>query len=175
MKKKTLIIIGIIVLAIALCLGGLYYYISGTPQYSLYQLAQAVKNHDSETVMQYFDIDRVVSQTMDVVSQQIQSDTSSEDDFTKSLADAILPGMIDQEKQTIKNDLVNKIEDISKNGSDNQMVKSKIQKVVREGKSAEVTINYGNNDTMTFKMIQEQNRRWKIVGFGADDLKKLMQ
>lgn len=56
MKLRISIIFGVIVLVLA---GG-FFYVRGTPQYSIFLLTRAINNHDADAALRYIDVDSIV-------------------------------------------------------------------------------------------------------------------
>jgi hypothetical protein len=54
--KLKVVVISVVVLLVAAC--G-FFYVKGTPRYSIYQLGRAVANHDPDAALKYIDIDSV--------------------------------------------------------------------------------------------------------------------
>ncbi|MDD3607286.1 MAG: DUF2939 domain-containing protein [Candidatus Moranbacteria bacterium] len=168
MAKK--IIIGLV--AIAVILGGTFYYFKGTPKYSLYQLKKAIASHDSSKFNQYVDVDRVVQNLMDTAVKEFDEEMAEDDnpfgDFGKGIMQAMMPSL----KEGLKNSINQGIEEISEN-KDNKYSKIEIQEIIKEGKSANITLINQDNETIKLNMIQMPERYWRIVGINFDDFKKI--
>lgn len=168
MAKK--IIIGVIILV--LIIGGAFYYIKGTPKYSLYQIKKSVQNHDSITFNKYVDVDRITSGLMDTAVQSFDEEMKKEDNPFGELGNGILQAMMPALKDELKSNINKSIEEISE-GKDNKYVKTKVKEVIKEGKSAKITLENSDNEIIRLDMIQTPKRYWQVVGINFDDFKKI--
>ncbi len=168
MVKKIIIVLVIIVVI----LGGVFYYFKGTPSYSLYQLKKSIQNHDSTSFNQYVDVDRVVQNLMDSATKGFDEEMEGQDNLFGDFGEGIMQAMIPSLKEEIKNGINKGIEEISEN-KDDKYSKIEIQEVIKEGKSAKVTLINQDNETIKMDMIQIPGRYWRIVGVDFDDFKKI--
>ena len=160
--------IAIMVAFLAFIIGGSsYYYIVGTPTYSLYKIKKAIQNHDSTEFNKYIDVERVVSSLIDDASKNMQEDDSLSE-FSKNLAQTFLPAL----KETLRNSINKSIEEIS-NGESDKLSSVKIKDITKEGKSANVTIDNAQGEIIKLNMIQTTGRYWKIVRIDFNDFKKI--
>jgi Protein of unknown function (DUF2939) len=168
MTKK--IIIGAIVSV--LVLGGTFYYIQGTPRYSLYQTKKAIQDHDSTTFNKYVDVDRIVTSLTDEgfksVENEMNSSANSLGALGKGLVTAFLPAL----KVGLKESINKSIEEIS-DGKQNAFAEAKVKEVKQEGKSANVILLNSKNEEIRLSMIQTPERYWRVVGVNFDDFKKV--
>ena len=166
MVKKVIIIF---ILAAVILSGG-FYFIKGTPRYSLYQIRKAVRDHDSISFNKYVDVDRVVSSLFDTASKNIDDEINKDsmEGFGMQIAQAMLPAL----KEELKNEINKNIEEISNEGS-NGIADSSIKNIVREGKSANVVILNTKNEELRMAMVQTPERYWRIVSIDFDDYKKI--
>ena len=168
MVKKIIISICLV----AVVLGGGFYYFAGTPKYSLYQLKKAIGNHDSMTFNKYVDVDRVTGNLLDTASQSFDEEMKKEDNPFGEFGNSLLQSMIPALKEKMKSEINKGIEEISED-KDNKYAEIKIESVVKEGKSAKVSLKNSDNETIRLDMIQTPDRYWKIVGINFDDFKKI--
>lgn len=170
MTKK--IIIGAIVLVMVL--GGAYYYVRGTPRYSLYQTRKAVLNHDSISFNKYVDVDRIASGLLDKASQSLDDEMGKQDNPFGGLGEGIFQAMMPALKEQLKSHINESIEEIS-DGNQNSVAGGKvsIKEIKQEGKSANVTILNDKNEEIHLNMVQTPDRYWRIVGINLDDFKKI--
>lgn len=163
--KKVIILS---VAALVVILGGLTYYFLGTPTYSLYKLKQAISQHDSITFNKYVDVDRLVSSLFDQATSSLADDEDLKGNFFEEFATSILSSMREQ----MKNEINKAIEEIAE-GKDDKFVSIKLDKVVKEGKSAKVTLKNSDEESINIDMIQMPERYWRVVGINFEDFKKI--
>jgi hypothetical protein len=154
--KKIIITISILIL-ISL-IGGTFYYILGTPKYSLHKLTVAVENHDSVGFNKYVDAERV--------SRSLIEDVSRE-----SLSGELLIQFTKEKVQSEINKLV-------ENPSDEINVETegiRVKEIKKNGKTAKVVLENNKKEILNVDMIQTSDRYWKIVKVDATDLMKTCQ
>ncbi len=171
MMKK--LIIGVIVLT--LVCGAVFYYMKGTPKYSLYLVKKAIKNHDSLTFNKYVDIDRVTNGLIETATKKYDDEMKKDNNpfggIGKGMFQAMLPGL----KEQMKSGLDKSIEEISED-KDNKygtLELVKVKQILQEGKSAKVTLLNAQNEEIRLDMVQTPERYWQIVGINLDDFKKI--
>lgn len=165
MKK---IIISVIALLIIALIGSCYYFI-GTPTYSLYKTRKAISQHDSVTFNKYVDVDRVVSSLIEQATSSLEDDDELKDNPFKGLATALFSSM----KEQLKNEINKSVEEISEGKDGNKLSMMKTEKVIKEGKSAKVTLKNSDGETINFDMVQVPERYWRVVGINLDDFRKI--
>jgi hypothetical protein len=84
---RRALVLGLVVLLIAAA-GG-WYYISGTPQYSLYRMGAAMAARDAEEAEQYIDIERVADRAVDAIYEGRSKPVASEG-WGAAMADGFL-------------------------------------------------------------------------------------
>lgn len=152
--------------AIALAIGGGYYYFTGTPTYSLYQLKKAIGSHDSTAFNQYVDIDRVIGDLLTEATKEMNSEL--EDNPFAGLAKTFLLSMKDELKSKVNKS----IEKIS-SGKEGGFSEVSIKDIKREGKSANVVLINSKNEEIRLSMVKVSDGYWKIVSVNLEDFKKL--
>lgn len=150
----------------AMAIGGGYYYFTGTPTYSLYQIKKSIQAHDSITFNKYIDADRIIDRLVTDAMAGAESELS--DNPFAGLAKTLLLSM----KEEFKSSLNKNIEEIS-DGKDNKLTALIIKDVVKEGKSANVTLKNPDNEELRLQMIKVPEGYWKIVSVNLDDFKKI--
>mgnify|MGYP000364244771 CR=1 FL=1 len=161
---KKIIIISLVTLVLAV--GGGYYYFTGTPTYSLYQLKKSIENHDSITFNQYIDADRIIDRL--VTDAMEGTETELSDNPFSGFAKTLLVSMKDE----FKSSLNKSVEEIS-SGKDVKLAKLTIKNVTKEGKSASVTLRNPEGEELHLNMIKIPEGYWKIVSVNLDDFKKI--
>lgn len=161
---KKIIIISLAILAVAI--GGGYYYFTGTPTYSLYQLKKSIQAHDSATFNKYVDTDRVIDGLL--TDAMKGTDADSNNNPFAGLAQTFLLSM----KETLKSSINKNVEDIS-NGKGDKITGLRIKSVTKEGKSANVTLENSNSEEIHLSMINVPEGYWRIVSVNLDDFKKI--
>ncbi len=166
-KPKLLLLI----IPLVTLLGWLY--IRSTPQYSLYQIRRAVKNHDYEMFTKYVDVDAVA----DSVFEQSLADQKSEEDkastnvweeMGRSLAEGLIISMKPALKESAKAAIRKAVESGDFGGKKllNDPVKSISEiKVKKEGKLAQVTITDEEGSAVKLTMRKKESYWQLISGF----------
>lgn len=173
-KKKWYKAWWLMAIGVLLVLGGAFYYVRGTPRYSLYQTRKAVLNHDSTSFNKYVDVDRITSGLLDTASQGFDDEMKKQDNPFGGLGQGILQAMMPALKERMKSSINTSIEKIS-DGNQNTVAGGKvsIKEIKQEGKSANVTILNDKNEEIHLNMVQTPDRYWRIVGVNLDDFKKI--
>lgn len=156
MKKITIAIISFLIFIGLIC--GLFYYISGTPKYSINKFVKAIENRDSANFNKYADTERILRNFIE--------DASQESILGESL--------IQTAKEKIQNDINKSIE----NPSEELQTKSrniKIKKIEKNGKTAKVILKNNNDDSLEMNLIQTSERYWKIVEINIYDYMNIFQ
>lgn len=159
---KKYLIAAFVVFAILI---GAYIYIKGTPQYSLYQLKNALLNRDAETALLYLDIDSIVDNMMKEV--MIQDEPQPKNvweaagrNIGKAMAMAMMPAM----KETMKSAIKTAITSSDKSTLDN-IKKGGIWDFDIKTKGTIATIVPKNDASLNFKMVKTGAGYWKVVEF----------
>ena len=124
------------------------------------------------TFNKYVDVDRVTGNLLDTASQSFDEEMKKEDNPFGKFGNSLLQSMLPALKEKMKSEINKGIEEISED-KDNKYAEIKIESVVKEGKSAKVTLKNSDNETIRLDMIQTPDRYWKIVGINFDDFKKI--
>lgn len=161
---KKIIIISLAIAAIAI--GGGYYYFTGTPTYSLYQIKKSIQDHDSITFNKYIDTDRIIDGLVTDAMEGAEAELS--DNPFAGFAKTLLLSMKDE----FKSSLNKSIEEISTE-KDSKLAKLKIKDVIKDGKSANITLKNSDNEELRLSMIKTPEGYWKIVSVNFDDFKKV--
>ena len=160
-------------------LGG-YYYWQGTPQYSLYQMAKAIKNHNSKSFLLYLDIDQIVDGLADSTFKEVEKKTSPTTSSEKgkkhnspsiNAKDAVknlMPQVIKALKPILKKQLIKVVEDIGQERTVSPLAFCVLSKMKKGSHFAEVVINIKKNQTYAFTMARQPNRLWKVVRINID-------
>lgn len=166
--KKLIILVSIIIVIVV---SG-FVYAKGTPQYSLYQLRKAIKNHDADTAMRYFDVDSiVVSQINDIVGGQGKKNPINElNQVENNIIKERMAKAIPVIKETFKNQFIASIT----TPSDEETPVS----IIKKGKFSDFEIDVlgemailsrKDNINIGFKMVKTKEGYWKIVQLMTPD------
>jgi len=179
MMKKLLSITSIVCCLILIGWGG-YYYWEGTPRYSLYQMASAIKAHDSKTFLLYLDVDQIVDGLADSTSAAVEEKTSagtpSEGSArnpktsanSRGFLGTLMPQVIKALKPILKRQLVTIAENIESKQTISPLALCTLARVKRKGQLAEVSIQAEGDRTYTFTMARASRKVWKIIRIEMD-------
>ena len=73
-KKKLVIFIGTFILSIILILSSLYIIFRQSVQYAIFQLTLAQKYQDSQTALQYYDIEKIADSAIADATEELAND-----------------------------------------------------------------------------------------------------
>lgn len=173
MKKLSFLIIPVIIVVVGIFS---WLYIKSTPQYSLYQMYQAVKSHDYKTFIKYADIDTIVSNLVDKVIEQSKKEQAAKstgnewEQLGASFAEGIILSMKPTLTTAAKSAIQKGVEtgDIKSGYKSQSLFKTLMSlKVVRDGKVATVTITGDDNKPLSFKMRQLEGY-WQVFDMNLD-------
>jgi len=168
--KKAIIIAAVV---LAILASGSFYYLTGTPTYSLFKLKKAIQNHDSSTFNKYVDVDRVVENLFETASTQMEKEMGDlGDNPFGELGVNLAKGLLSSFKEGMKNEINKSIEEISED-KENKFVTVKIKSVRKEGKAAKVTLVTTSGEEMKINMTQMPGRYWRVVGMDFEDFTKM--
>lgn len=154
--KKIIIVISILVLVILI--GGISYYITGTPKYSLNKLIQTIENRDSASFSKYVDIERVSRSFIEDASQE-----SLQGEVMIKFAKEKMQSEVDKSIENPSDEVRAKPEDI------------KVKEIIKNGKTAKAILENKNKEILVVDMIQTSDKYWKIVKVNTNDLMKIYQ
>jgi hypothetical protein len=173
MKKLYVLLIPIIIAFMGI-FGWLY--IKSTPQYSLYQMYQAVKAHDFTTFTKYADIDTIVSNLVDKVLEQSNKEQATKAtgneweqlgaNFTNVFIMGMKPTLINAAKSAIQKGV--ETGEIKNGYKPQNFVKTMMSlKVAQDGKVATITVMGNDNKPLSFKMRQLEGY-WQVFDMDMD-------
>jgi len=171
-------------LVVLLAIG--FYYLSGTPRYSLYKISRAVKNHDSGEFHKYVDVDRIVDHLAKFAVEQalaeMEKNKTTDDwgrpaqEFDKELAMMMLPKMIEAMKPQIKQAITEIIEDTDREPEGSSLLGATLADIQTEGSTSLVTLEHQDTgEKIRFKMVKSPDRYWKIVELDLESFQALSQ
>ena len=179
------VLVGILT-AIAISLFAIWYALSGTPQYSLYQLAKSIQARDIETAQRYIDLDRVADEATDTFVDFARSEVGSSgvqgfgQDLAQGLIELMLPALKARVRDKFRTQLRKAIEEgntetrffsIPSQVAD---IRARVQ-VEKNGKTATVKVTDGKKVISKFRMAQKPDRRWQIVALDRDWLSSVLR
>lgn len=170
--KKRLF--GIISVAVAVASFILYYWFSGTPWYSLWQIRRSVLRHDVEGFERYVDIpeitDRMLDPAMDLVKEQYRKEMAG-NPFA-GLGEVMLMAFQPTAKELVRQYANEQLTRLIENGTiaDASFDIVRVETVVTSGKLATVELVRTDRkpfvegvQTVRLKMRQMGDRRWKVI------------
>ena len=169
-KNITIIISGLVGTLLLVAIVG-WQIFKVSPQYSIFQIYQAVGQHDYEKFKKYFDVEgisnSVVDKAFEQATEEATTDTSNDDPFYQ-LGQTIGMGLITSMKPQLKEKIASEIKKAVEEGefkSDykpNSIIEYfKVVKAQREGKVATVTIKSQGKEDLKFKM-RDLGDYWQI-------------
>ncbi len=173
MNKLLLLIIPLVFIVLGI-FG--WFYIKSTPQYSLYQMYQAVKSHDYKTFTKYADIDTIVSNLVDKAIEQSKKEQAAKatgnewEQLGANLAQGIIMGMKPSLISAAKSAIQKGVEagNIKSAYKPQNLVKTLMSlKVTQDGKVATVTVTGNDNKPLSFKMRQVEGY-WQVFDMNLD-------
>lgn len=179
-----------IVLVAALLLSGLgaggWYYVSGTPTYSLHRLAVAVDARDVAEAERYIDVDRVADEAADTVIEELLKGPTrgASSDPWKRLGERLAAGFVEAMKPVIKaryrDELRARVRKAIEEGQRaggaltlpvGFLAIMRRATIERDGEVARVTVwDDAGRPAVKFRMARH-GRRWRIVAMDPDWLR----
>jgi TonB family protein len=195
--KKIIIWLGITIVLI--CVG--YYYILSQPQYTIFLISKAYKNHDVASFYKYVDVDSIVDRWMDFFNTQMIENVAGNEWVLigTGLAQLMMPNIRSQAKDYTKRSLEASIEEIAAKNKSNESVPAQLDagaiqpsikvitelskvslNVKKEGKIARLTIKtkieqFKDFDGTVLKMRQTPQRYWKIIEIELPSFQKIIR
>ncbi len=174
-KNRVLLIIVICWALIGITVMG-FFYVQGTPYYSLYMLKKALVNRDAKGVLKYLDTDSILDNMAKDVFARMEKKEPARNKFEESMqgigkdvAAQLLPQLKKQMGEAITNLLLSYGDD----ESIGKLKKTTIfgLSVTVEGNTA--LVKQRGKDTVSFTMAKSPEGHWRITSFNPDELKLL--
>lgn len=188
MKRNIFFICLILIIGISLP----FWYLSKSPQYSLYLATKSITNHDSREFKKYVDIETLFSGFLDDAMRRTIQDKPTKngaEQFGSALAVGFMsmakPGLIKTGVDNITRDIENPSKKFFEPPTLPLMLLSssislgpiKIQSIQKDGKVAKITLKLEHSalpDVKTASLtMREMDGHWQISG--SDDYQKLGQ
>ena len=150
-------------LALVVAIGalGALYYVAGTPQYTLYQLRNAVREKDRATVFKLVDFDKVVAHGVERLMRRPAP--AGPEVFSKQGTDYVLPAA----SELVREKLADELEDPATIA----LLDAKVDSVTYQNLAALVTLRDPKDDsTTTLTLERRADRGWRLVDV---DIRKL--
>lgn len=169
-KKLLIILAGVLaVLVISAIIG--WQIIRVSPQYSIYQLYQAIDQHDYEKFKQFVDVDgisnNIIDKAMASVTDESKKDVSNNDPFYQ-LGQNFALGLVTSMKPQLKESMISGIKKAVEEGSFKKEYQPKgvtelvtTIEVKKTGKVADVVIKAQGKDDLKLKM-RDLGGYWQI-------------
>jgi len=141
-----------------------------SPQYSIYQVYQAIDKHDYEKFKRYVDVEGISNSVVDKVFAQATEEVTKDatNDPFYQLGQSIGLGLITSMKPQLKEKIVTEIKKAVEEGSFKKDYKPnsineyfKSVHVQKDGKVATIAIKIQSKEDLTFKM-RDLNGYWQI-------------
>ncbi len=173
-RRKWLRALGIVFAIIAASSVAAWYFLSGTPEYSLYQLSRAIQAKDAEAAQRYIDLDRVADEATDTVIDFARSKTSvGRPQLAQGLIELLLPAL----KAGVRDKFRTQLRETVEGGrTESRFLSIPAQladfrtrvRVERTGKSVVVSITKGTEVVSKFRMVHKLDRHWQIVALDRE-------
>lgn len=145
--------------------------VKASPQYSIYQLYQAIDQHDYEKFKQYVDVEgisnNIIDKALTSTTEESKKDTSNNDPFYQ-LGYSLGLGLVNSMKPQLKETMITGIKKAVEDGSFKKDYKPKsipdifsVIEVKKTGKVADVIIKSQGKDNLKIKM-RDMNGYWQI-------------
>jgi len=175
----------LVVIIVATLIGGAWYGVAGTPQYSLYRLSQAVRAHDAATAERYIDFDQVADDAAETLIEFVRSERRAEalpagsewEELGRQLAEGLIELMLPAVKARARDEFRSQFRRAVEEGNSESRfltmpsqvrdLRAKVT-VQRDGKRAIVSVSDKGEIVSKFRMIQQPNRQWRIVALDRE-------
>ncbi len=155
-----------------------WYYLMGTPQYSLYRFAGAIHAHDAATAERFVDVDRVAQAASDVIVAEYLRGNSKAEQALEALGQGAATAVAGQAmKPLVAARVRGEIRKMAESGGQGPgvlvlpagIVAAFLRPaVVREAADAWVTYTDPRRGQTRFRMSQQPDRSWRITDFDRD-------
>lgn len=179
MKKWALFALILLVLVIGGWVG--YHYWQGSPRWSLYQMAKAIKNNDPQTFLRYVDMDQVLEGIVDSTIVEVRKKLSphagseepaQEEPFHKDKEFKDMVAHLAQSlKPALEQQLIRAIQDIEQRERVSPFAFAFLSQVKREGNKAQVTVRASKRNAYQCTMEKTPDGFWKVVKLDVDFFK----
>jgi len=162
---KNPYVIGLI--SVCLLVGISFYYIKGTPHYSLYKFKKALLKNDPETALKYLDIDSIVDNLMSRTMMEMTEERLSKNEWEnagRAMGIGIAMMMKPAMKEFLKTSFKQAVTNPDKDKTDIRKLKDlgfNDYIIERIGNTA--LISPKNDPDVSFKMTRIEGGYWKIV------------
>lgn len=171
MRKKFVIFLAGLGLLLVIASIIVWQVVKASPQYSVYQLYQAIDQHDYEKFKQYFDVEgisnNIIDKAFSSVTEESKKDSANKDPFSQlgyNLGLTFVASMKPQLKETMISSIKKAVED----GTFKKDYKPKsifdiftIIEVKKTGKVADVFIKAQGKENLKLKM-RDVNNNWQV-------------
>ena len=172
-KRSSLLTIGMSFFCIVLIVAGLFFYIKGTPRYSLYQFRSAVDDRDVDGAMKYLDIDSIVDKlAQDVITPREEPPAQNEYEqmgrnFGKGLMMLMLPALKEAAKTGIREQIANP-KHPGQEGKYNFTSARSLWDLSVEQTGNIAVVSISDPKSAVIKMRKAPEGHWRIVEFITD-------
>lgn len=161
-------------------IGGLLFYIIGTPQYSLYKMYQAVLNKDYEEFSKYFNLDSVIGDLFEkTIEQQKKQYSSLYSKEQLAQVEAMIRAQFETYKKQVKDQVKKEIEEgnftLVKKNEKASLIKLFKETEIKELPTGDVRVKTKNENgkEVTF-LMRKKDGYWEIYKFDMT-LEELME
>lgn len=171
-KRKHFIILGLIVVLL-IAISSLYYWWLGTPEYSMMQFRNAIKNHNANLALRYIDMDTIFEKLFDKAQAKLVEETSAQNDGWAALGMMLGSSMIQSYKPAFKEQIRQAMID----GITSTTTEETDKKTVEDAFSKDVTLKKENGliyleapNGVKLILTKTPERYWKITDIEGVDL-----
>jgi hypothetical protein len=171
-RVNTAIFFLLPILAFLLLAG--YFYVKGTPRYSLYWFKRAILKHDAEEALKYIDIDSVLDNMVKDMSDEPDGEKVQPKSEPKKPMKNIAQEVIRQNLPTIKEQLREQLKSAVISYNDRSTL-DKLNRasifglhIIIENNVAMVKVR--GKDKVAFTMARAPEGHWRIIAFNLKEL-----
>ncbi len=184
MRRKTLIIILAVVIVGAGAAGGLYFYWSHSPRYSLHQMVLALKAKNMGNFIKYLDLQEIFNNFVEASSRDLPPSSEKEGDelarLGRNLGRKFARLMLPQLFKTYEKDIQAAAEKYMVTMDNKQLLALTaaiaVARIEVEGDAARVSIRDPKaKEDIRFQMRLQEDGVWRIVEVNYQDLKKYLK
>ena len=159
-----------------------WYYLMGTPQYSLYRLAAAIHGHDAAVAERFIDVDRIAQEASATMAEDYFEHEPRAARAREALGQG---GALATAARALKPLVADRVRaEIAKMAREGGTVRGALAlpaglvaafwgaEVVREAPDAWVTYKEPGRGQTRFRMSQQPDRSWRITEFDRDWIRR---
>lgn len=170
--KRVNIAVFSLLLTLIFLLSAGYFYVKGTPRYSLYWFKRAILKHDAEEVLKYIDIDSVLDNMVKDMSEKpdgekVQPKSESKKPM-KNIGQEIIRQNLLAIKEQLREQLKSAVVSYNDRSTLDRLNRASIFGLHIAIENNVALINVRGEDEVVFRMARAPEGHWRIIAFNLE-------